>query len=649
MSTLQQVLKKLRSADDAGRPGKSLFRQKNKIERSPEFLRISNIETRNWEDRADYLSNEMTPILKTEHGQQTLRPVQAAILYDLGVNGGAIGIIRVGGGKTLICFLAPICVQALRPLLVVPGSLLGKPSRPGKTERDLEQYRAHWKIPRFIRIVSYEWLAHKYRANFFNEYKPDLVMLDEGHRCKDTRTIVTQMIKYYRNDCIDYHRMQELPKEKWSMLMRYWDENKIVYPLPKFLVLSGTLTRDSIRDYWHMLRWTLPPENIPLPLDFPELYRWSMCLDARVKSYNRVAPGALLEWCNDEERKLAKHNPLKAARQAFRRRLHATPGIICSQAAYEAASLRIEERRMKPPPEVMRAFRRLREMNETPAGFEIQDGSVCAQRAMELSLGFFGYWKYPPPLDWMVARREWCQICRYILAYNRKRILSEAQVKDTLDKGTSIGKKTEEARGKLAKWRKLEPKFTPEVDVQWISDFALKFAAKWAKAHKGVVWVFHPAFGERLSEMTGMPYYHSEGFDSEGNYVENHPHGEPMIVSIKANMFGKNLQFGWSKALMMYTPGSGEWWEQIIGRLHREGQRADEVEYHVFVSCIEHVVAFWKARGEDAEYVEDTALKHKLLFADIVMPRVEELAAHGGSLWTQFDPSRGLEKELLHQ
>lgn len=607
----QRIAKSRATSTEESTPKKNTPWRVQQVERTPEFLRIANLPTRDWEDNAEELARQMTELLKTPKGTQQLRPVQAAALHDLGVYGGVVCIVRVGGGKTLISFLAPYVVESVRPLLVVPGCLKGDERKPGKTERDLERYRWHWRIPQFIRIVSYEWLALKDQVDFFDRYKPDLVMFDEGHRVKNTRAVVTKRYGYYHNDCAA----------------------RADYPNPRLLIMSGTLTKDSLRDYWHLLRWTLPSEMVPMPRNFPELMQWATALDARVKDVNRVQPGAILDLCNDEEKDLSEYNPLKAARQAYKRRLHATPGMVCTKHTWQGASLRIEERRLKPPEEILRAFTKLRADNETPDGWVIQDASVAAQRAMELALGFYLRWNPRPPAEWMIARSEWCSTCRKIISWNRSRLDSEAQVKDAILKDGRYP----EHREKLEKWLELKPTFEPNVETMWVSDFALERAMRWGEKNRGVIWVYHPAVGERLSKLSGMPYYHEGGHDADGNYIESHPRGEPFIASILSNMAGKNLQEITDCALMMYTPSSGEWWEQLIGRIHREGQESDEVRTDVLVTCIEHVVAFWKARG-DGEYIEDSALSHKLLFADIAMPQVSEVLAQGGSLWTEFNP-----------
>ena len=89
--------------------------------------------------------------------------------------------------------------------------------------------------------------------------------------------------------------------------------------------------------------------------------------------------------------------------------------------------------------------------------------------------------------------------------------------------------------------------------------------------------------------------------------------GESCAMSIRAHGIGKNLQ-SWSTQLIIEPPSSGQTWEQLLGRTHRSGQQADEVE--VFV--IQHTESFrraLKSAKEGAEYIEEsTGNKQKLNF-----------------------------------
>jgi hypothetical protein len=74
-------------------------------------------------------------------------------------------------------------------------------------------------------------------------------------------------------------------------------------------------------------------------------------------------------------------------------------------------------------------------------------------------------------------------------------------------------------------------------------------------------------------------------------------------------------------------------WEQLLGRTHRDGQQADEVQCDVAVSCLEHVMALEQAL-RDAEFVQSiTGSPQKLLLAGLDIPRAEDVATRQGPRW----------------
>jgi hypothetical protein len=236
------------------------FGNRTEIVNTPEVQRIRSLPRRTWED-ADLarLAAELTAKYRTPHGRQTLRPVQALALHDIGKAGGLFGPIRVGGGKTLISFLAPLVLDSRAPMLLLPAALIGK------TERDLRALSEHWQIPRNIRMLSYEMLGRVQAANAFSVYPPDLIVADEAHRLKNRRAGVTRRVVRY---------MREHPKTA-------------------FVAISGTILSRSIRDFAHILKWCLP-HGAPVPCTDGEVEEWGDALDERVNPLKRSAPGALL-------------------------------------------------------------------------------------------------------------------------------------------------------------------------------------------------------------------------------------------------------------------------------------------------------------------------------------------------------------------
>ena len=595
--------------DELSKPG-----YRRSVPKTKELVRIISIPRVVWtKEEMDDLALRMTDLLRRPGGTQTLRPIQAVALHDLAVHGGLISTARVGAGKTLITLLAPYVTECFRPLLIIPANLKQK------TIRDIAMYRQHWEISPTINIESYEQLARSTHAMHMEMTRPDLIICDEAHHLKNTKAAVTKRLKRYLKD----------------------------HPETKVVFLSGTLTNRSLKEYWHIVKWALPSENVPMPMEFSELDMWSLALDERVKPGQRVKAGGLRELFNDDEHKLHDEGQaLAAARRAYRRRFAETPAIITTPETFEGADLTIVERRLKVPPIVQEAFKTLRDEWLTPDGWPIQEPTVAAKHAREIALGFYYRWNPRPPQEWLEKRKAWFKCVRKILTYNKLNLDTEKQVVDAVLAGHYAHKP--QYREAYDEWKAVENTFEINTEPVWLHDFALQDAAKWMQENEGIVWVYHTAFGHKLSQMTGIPYYGEGGFSvdeksGEKRFIEDHPASLPLIASITANREGKNLQ-KWSKNYIVSPSSSGKTWEQLIGRTHRDGQKADEVELDVVTSCIENVYDFWRAAG-DAAYVQDTfGQVQKLLFASVEMVPFEHALADGDGdpVWT---PSRVRETE----
>jgi hypothetical protein len=544
-----------------------------------ELRRIERLPRRLWESYAERLADELTEILKAPAGTMRLRPLQAVALAEIGDGGGLFGPLRVGSGKTLITLLAPVVAFAERPLLIVPASLVGK------TRRDETLLRVHWRLPEWIRVVSYEWLGRAQAAAALEEYNPDLVIADEVHRLKNPRAAVTRRVRRFMS----------------------------THPDTRFVGMSGTITKRSILDFAHVLRWT--HAEPPLPGNHTDLELWADALDERKGQLRRADPGALLVFCNDAER---AHEPRKAARLGFRRRLVETPGVVASKETPIDASLVVRALEPKPTPALEAAFERLRYTWETPDGWPIADGLAMFRHARELALGFYYVWNPRPPGNWLDARRAWSAYVRQVLSHSRT-IDSELQVRQR-------DEHVDECRA----WLAVRDTFEPRTEPRWIDESVIDYCAAWAKSNGGIVWVEHVCFGGALSQASGLPYFGRKGLDARGNMIEAHV--GPMIASIASNSTGRNLQ-AWSSNLITSMPANGMQTEQLFGRTHRDGQLADEVRFDVLTTCAEHVGAFWQAR-RDADFVFDaTGSPQKLLLADHDMPTATSIALRSGALW----------------
>lgn len=561
------------------------------VAHTTEFQRILDLPRRSWsaEDLAS-LANDLTSILRTPAGTMALRPVQALALHDAGIEGGLFGPIGVGEGKTLVTLLLPLVLEARRPLLLLPAGLIQK------TERDRAELSKHWRIPNSLRIFSYDLLGRVQSAQELDQFEPDVIICDEVHRLKNRRAAVTRRVARYM-----YAR-----------------------PLTKFCGLSGTVMDKSITDFGHILRWALKL-NAPVPITNDELNEWAEALDEHQDPMMpQRRPGALLEFALASERA----NDVLAARRGFRRRLTETPGVVATigEGEHIDASIYVREIRHKVAPHVQAHFKKLRSEWLTPDDWQLTSGADIWRHAQELALGLHYIWSPRPPEEWRNARREWNAFARDVISRGRT-YDSELHVANACDAGKLDA-------SALNRWRAVKDTFTPNVVPVWHDDSALKICCDWMK-QPGIIWTEHSFFAQKLSKVSGVPYYGAKGFDSQGHYIEDAKPGESAIASIDANREGKNLQGLWSRNLMVCPPTSALWWEQVIARTHRSGQTADEVIVDVLLSCRENYDCCVKAIEGARVIQEMTGKVQKLLLADVLLPSLSEVEALCTPAWSR--------------
>ncbi|RUO93093.1 hypothetical protein D7Y11_11445 [Corallococcus sp. AB018] len=94
-----------------------------------------------------------------------------------------------------------------------------------------------------------------------------------------------------------------------------------------------------------------------------------------------------------------------------------------------------------------------------------------------------------------------------------------------------------------------------------------------------------------------------------------------IVASLRAHGTGKNLT-AFSRMLFVNPPADGGAWEQAIGRIHRQGQLADECEVELYQHTEELADAFRKAR-DFARFIEQVeGTPQKLCFASYSWPAV---------------------------
>jgi hypothetical protein len=535
------------------------------IKNTPELQRVMNLPRHEWTDRSDLdeLVQIMTDHYRTPTGSMVLRPCQAVMLEHFHDHAGGFGVIGVGEGKTLVSYLAGPVVDASRVALVVPAKLKDK------THRDFAELSRHWRAPADVRVMSYELLGRVQGADILENYAPDLVVLDEAHKVKNSGAAVSRRV------------------------VRFLRETQT-----RLLAMSGSTITRSLLDQHHILALALGVHRMPLPAPRSECRQWARCVDEKTPIRSR--PGAL-------ELMTEQSPTLDNIRAAVGRRIQETPGVVRTVRASVDIPIHLDflTPRSSATAPLMRALIKDR---VDPNGDACLPVDVY-RHIRTLVAGFWYQWQPPPPLPWMDARREWKRLARDILDQELPGYDSELQVANGVDRGDV------EDYGTLQAWRNVKDTYTPDVVARWETDEILQAALDTIMTPT-IVWVEHRAVGHRLAHMTGWPYYANQGLAANGSNIMDADPGGSIIASIAANSEGRNLQ-AWSHNLVITPPANGRAWEQLLGRTHRPGQDADVV--HVTVVLGHSLVReHFEQAVKDARFIQAaTGQEQKLLLADL--------------------------------
>lgn len=557
----------------------SLFARRP-VGNSPDLARVAALPRRTWTPGDEYVER-LSAVLRRRPGAR-LRPVQAQALTEIIEHRGLLAPIGCGYGKTLISLLAPVVLGAIRPLVVMPSKLIEK------TLAELPGYREDWYIPDRMNFLAYEKFSRD--GAYLDALQPDLLVFDEGHRLKAHTAAVTRRVRRHIRE----------RRDRGDALV--------------VVVLTGTLTSRSLRDYAHLAEWALG-HGSPCPLAEMTVRDWADALDEKVDPRSRNHPGALLRL---SERPMLTEE-LSDVRRMYWARVIDTPGVVATSDAYEASGLEIRQFDVTYAPStalrrvpclacegagcercetgylefadgVDGAFDQLRRAHQTPDGTPVPDAANEWRHARELSCGFYYRLNPPPPERWRRARSDWFRFVQEDLSRNRSGRDSMADVARAFPSDP-----------RLLAWLAVRDEYDPDAhrEAVWLDATVLTHAARWALEAPGLVWVEHIAVGERLAQLTGLPYCSEGGCDRRGVQACAQDPSRSVICSYSIGE-GQNMQ-AWHRNLILSFPPNGLRWEQMLARTHREGQRNANVTVDMLVSCSEVYEGFQQALA-DAEY-----------------------------------------------
>lgn len=546
-----------------------------------------------------------------------LLPLQAWMLYEMGVAGGLIAAAPVGGGKTFVDLLAIFALGVQNAMLLIPSNLAQQlwmnyrslsqhfvvPNLRiwGKDEQSSQQ--PPWpdgKQKPVLHVVPYEILQQPRNSGMIDKViMPDAIISDE---CDRLRTLSTSTM---------------------ARVIRRFASHEAT----KFCGWTGSLTDSKLTDYGHLAALALR-EFSPLPVDIDEQESWGRALDAVP---NPADPGALLQLCA----------PGESVHSGFRRRLSETRGMIIVEGSLEVAqqspatatgagcetgrnvALTIRERAAPPiPPDVQEMLKSVRDFVR-PDGEELLDPMSVARCAIEVACGFYYRWIFPRGeaesliVEWLEARKAFFQELRRKLMTREEYLDSPHLAERAAQRHFGILKPDSERPTwhslHYMRWHAVKDSVKPKTDAVRVSDYLVTDAAEWGTAKRGIVWYCLKEFGKWVHEVSGLPLH--EGGPKAGQLIAKEDGSRSIVASLNSHGRGRDgLQRRFSRQLVTQPPSSATKWQQGLGRLLRRGQTADSVETLVYGHTPEFKKALKQAMRR-SKYVKDTLGADQLLLA----------------------------------
>jgi len=265
-----------------------------------------------------------------------LLPAQASMVLQYVNYGGLFGGAAAGDGKTLtsllienLAFRGQHTDKCRKILHLLPSNLIDQLKRDIKWAR----HKIHFTTPvHFISdyknpedrlnlakngeegvyVLGYGMLSGKYTEEIIHLIGPDLIVADECHTLTNRKSARTRRV------------------------MNYLTKN----PYTKLVLLSGTICRKTIKEYHHLIIYSLK-DNAPVPGHWPQAETLSIALEG-VGDFFPAAEVRLAKplavWADEEWFENITDN-IDGLRRAYNKRLRTCPGVYISKESKVASSL----------------------------------------------------------------------------------------------------------------------------------------------------------------------------------------------------------------------------------------------------------------------------------------------------------------------
>lgn len=511
----------------------------------------------------------------------TLRPLQNQALAAIKAARGGFFPIGVGHGKAFIACLAGTVLHSKAVVILTKAKLVHG------LQQELTRVARQFRITS-CRVISYSTLSSPRSTDMLEamveRFGHDLcIVADEAHCLKSKTSARTRRVE--------------------RILRRH--------PEVPFVVLSGTLFTKSVKDCAHLAEWALKDLS-PLPRDKHLLEAWCNVLDVGGRpeqgDFARMAP--FIELFSKTPRaafpSMSASEMVSLARQAFQTRLRTNIGVVASQEGSLGTSLVLELLdEPKPDQELLDAWKKASEENQDPNGDEFTDDISLWRFGRQIMTGYFYWWEWPGGVvdqEWLDARKDWARFVRNELSRDAgagydSPFLVETAVRRRIARGDTA---SHICQG-LQAWDSVRERPAPPTRARWLSTKLVEHAVDWVHSHEDptILWFESKTVGDALRLM-GMEVL--DASSTPDQYRFDQP--RHVAMSWPSHRDGHNLQ-AWHRALVLEPPPNGQAMEQLLGRMHRAGQEADEVTVAIYHHADPYRRAVAEARRQ-AKFIEES-------------------------------------------
>lgn len=435
-------------------------------------------------------------------------------------------------------------------------------------------------------IVPHSLWTSPDAVDFFTALRPQKLILDECQAFSDPKSARTRRFK---------HLIGEFQ--------------------PEVVGLSGSMSSKSVMEYHPIIVSALGYLS-PLPLANTAATEWGIVIDAKAtEDADRAQTGPILpliKWAQrhfpDETSVLQEDRT--GFRHAYQLRLNSTPGVVTSGDAGIGVSLGICNRPVAEADCVTSpGWARLQELSKqleeawlTPNGDEIEHSIHLYKWRWELSAGFYNELHWPAPetlaergisnpqqvLD--RTREQWLaaqEYARALRAFFQERHIPGIDTPMTVGREFAIHKDAKLPSQLYQLWiaqreMKFEGMISREERAIRVCPYKIDEAVRWAaslpKNEGALLWVWNREILNWLYEAletAGLdPVRCGQGDNAK--ILDPKNADRILVCSIPAHGTGKNLQH-FAETYTLQFPRSARAAEQLIGRTHRNGQKADEL------------------------------------------------------------------------